>query len=72
MDLINKKIDERLRAIKKKGISKKDKNGEKNLNKVLVVPFMKEVSSDIKRIVKNFVEVIHIRFQKSWIDNKKG
>jgi len=38
MELINKKIDERLRAIRINGISKNDKNGDKNLNKVLVVP----------------------------------
>jgi len=59
MDLINKKINERLIIIKKNKIMENEKTKEDNtdIGKVLVVPYIRGISNGIKRIVKNFMEV---------------
>jgi len=53
--IINKQIKERLKIIKNNRMTTSSKSGNSIDNsKVLVVPY---VSNDIKRIVKNFVDV---------------
>jgi len=57
--------------ISKNSISRNDKDRDKNSSKILVVPFVREVSSDIKRILKNFVDII-FTVPKIGFSNKKG
>jgi len=59
MDLINKKINERLIIIKKNKTMENEKTKENNtdISKVLVVPYIRGISDGIKRIVKNCMEV---------------
>jgi len=72
IELINRKIRDRLRAIDKNGISKNVGNRDNNFNRTLVIPFMREVSSDIKRSVKNLVDVIYTVPKKLNTIIKKG
>jgi len=57
--VINRKIKERLLTIKKNRItaSEKTKDDNTNINKVLVVPYIKEISNGIKRVVGKGVDV---------------
>jgi len=59
IELIDKKIKERLIIIKNNKIMEKEKTKEKNtdIGRVLVVPYIGGISNGIKRIVKNFMEV---------------
>jgi len=58
--VINRKIKERLLIIKKNSITvrEKMKDDNTNINKILVVPYIKEISNDIKRVVGKGVDVI--------------
>jgi len=51
--LINRKINERLHIIKKNNITTRDKSKVDivNVNKVMVVPYIKEICNGIKRVV---------------------
>jgi len=74
LELINKKINERIRAIK---VNKVLKDKEINVNAMkcktfLTIPFVKNVSDDIKRIVKNSVDVIYTIPKKLDLLIKKG
>jgi len=62
--VINKKIKERLLAIKKNSItaSEKPKDDNTNINKVLVVSYIKEINNGIKKVVGKGVDV---RFLKN-------
>jgi len=58
VDLINKKIKDRLITIKKNKISEEGETKDNNdISKTIVVPFVKSISYRIKRIVKNCVNV---------------
>jgi len=59
MDLINKKINERLIIIKKNKTMENEKTNENNtdINKVLIVLSIRGISNGIKRIVKNCMDV---------------
>jgi len=58
VELINKKIKNRLITIKKNKISEEcETNDNKDINKTMVVPYVKNISFGIKRIVKNCVNV---------------
>jgi len=72
--LINKTIRKRRRIIKKNIISRGEKTNENitNRNKIFLIPYMKNVSSDIKRIVKNCVDVIYSIPKKLDLFIKKG
>jgi len=72
--LINKTIRERRRVIKQNLISRGEKTNENidNRNKIFLIPYMKDVSSDIKRLVKNCVDVIYSIPKKLDLFIKKG
>jgi len=57
--VINRKIKERLLTTKKNSItaSEKTKDDNTNINKVLVVSYIKEISNGIKRVVGKGVDV---------------
>jgi len=59
MDLINKKVNERLITIKKNKNTANRKTNENNtdINNVLIVPYIRGISNGIKRIVKNCMNV---------------
>jgi len=57
--VINRKIKEQLLTIKKNSITanEKTKDDNTNINKVLVVLYIKEISNDIKRVVGKGIDV---------------
>jgi len=61
VELLNKKIKERIRSIKinKATTNEKTEDNTKNIKKFLTLPFVKNASDDIRGIVKNCVDVIY-------------
>jgi len=61
VELVNKKIKERIRAIKINKVTTNEKTDYniKNTKKVLTLPFVKNASDDIRGIVKNCVDVVY-------------
>jgi len=55
--IINKQIKEKFKVIKNNSTSSKTRENSIDNSKVLVVLYVKDVSNDIKQIVKNFVDV---------------
>jgi len=74
VELMNKKINERVKAIKVNRVLKDKETNEKagKDKKFLIIPFVKNVSDDLKRIVKNCVDVIYTIPKKLDLFIKKG
>jgi len=74
LEIINKKINERIKTIK---VNRVIKNKEINANAIkektfLTIPFVKNVSEDIKKIVNNCVDVVYTIPKKLDLFIKKG
>jgi len=74
LDLINKKINERLIIIKKNKNMENEKTNENNtdINRVMIVPYIRGISNGIKRIVKNCMDVRFTIPRKNRFFDKKG
>jgi len=74
LSVINRKIKERLVTIKKNRItaSEKTKEDKTDISKILVVPYIKEISNGIKRVVGKGVDIRYTIPKKLDCIIKKG
>jgi len=74
LSVINRKIKERLATIRKNRItaSEKTKDDNTDISKILVIPYIKEISNGIKRVVGKGVDVRYTIPKKLDCIIKKG